>query len=171
MSGFHWWQRLEHRDWTYAERPILGFRPDILHASLVWPQHCCLAALTQVSNIDRLLAIWQTLNWDSWFTSDASPPSTGPLPPFHHQFASGVVDYFKSDDVRQWLNFGYQYDVLERKLGERDEDYVKRIKAYVETTYQNTGRVLLNDRGNLFKDSKREGDTYHDYLINVLYDR
>lgn len=122
-------------------------------------------------NIDRLLAIWQTLNSDSWFASDASPPSTDPLPPFHHQFASGAIDYFKSDDVRQWLSFGYQYDVLERKSGESDEDYVTRIKVYVETTYQSTGRVLLNDHDNLFKDIKIQDHTYDDYLIDVLYDR
>ncbi|MCJ1261407.1 hypothetical protein MMC22_001271 [Lobaria immixta] len=105
-------------------------------------------------NIDRLLAIWQILNWDCWFASDASPSSTEPLTPFHHRFDSGKVGYFNSDDS-----------------DESNKDYVTRIKVYVEKTYQNTGRVLLNDHNNLYKDITVKDHTYDDYLIDVLYDR
>ena len=125
----------------------------------------------QASNIDRLLAIWQTLNSKSWFVSDASPPAGDPLPPFHHRFQSGAVDYFSSDDLRIWTQYGYQYDVLQRIAGESDADYISRIKTYVDTTYRNTGQILLRDNGNLFKDIYIQDDTYDDYLIDVLYDR
>jgi hypothetical protein len=106
------------------------------------------------------------LNPDTWFASDASPPSTDRLPPFHHKFTSGEVDYFTSDDVRDWVNFGYQYDMLEQKLGESKDDYITRIKVYIATTYQNTGHVLLKDRDNLFKDVNIQDHTYDDYVID-----
>ncbi|KAK3690182.1 tyrosinase [Podospora appendiculata] len=125
------------------------------------------------ANIDRLLALWQTVNPDSWFESDASPSATDKLTPFHHKFASGKVDYFNSDNVRDWTNFGYTYDVLERKPDETDEEYIKRINVYISTTYSsNTGDVLLGDQGKLFTgDLKVTDHTYDDYLIDVLYDR
>ena len=143
----------------------------------------CLAVLIHGSNIDRFLAIWQVLYWEARFPSKdppefsiprdplKNPSPRDPLPPFHHQFASGTVDYFKSNDLREWWRFGYQYDVLVRKTGETDAAYIARIKAYVEKTYENTGRILLDDQKLLFKDIKIENHGYDDYLIDVCYDR
>jgi len=61
--------------------------------------------------------------------------------------------------------------MLEQKPGESKDNYITRIKVYVETTYQNTGHVLLKDRDNLFKDVIIQDHTYDDYVIDVLYDR
>ncbi|KAK3320228.1 hypothetical protein B0T19DRAFT_479192 [Cercophora scortea] len=125
------------------------------------------------ANIDRLLALWQTVNPNSWFEGDASPSATDKLTPFHHKFASGKVDYFNSDDVRDWTNFGYTYDALERKPDETDAEYIKRINVYISNTYSsNTSDVLVGDKGKLFTgDLKVTDHTYDDYLIDVLYDR
>ncbi len=61
--------------------------------------------------------------------------------------------------------------MLERTPGESDTAYIARIKAYVETTYSSTGRLLLRDSGRLFKHVKVQDHTYDDYLIDVTYDR
>lgn len=74
--------------------------------------------------------------------------------------------------MREWWRYGYDYDVLAPQPGEtRDSPaYLVRIKQYVETTYASTGRVLLRDEGALFKE-KTQDSPFHDYIIDVLYDR
>lgn len=130
--------------------------------------------LMPISNIDRILAIWQTLHSNSWWPpTDDDPPATDKLSPFHHQFPNGAIDYFDSNDVRDWTTLGYQYDVLKRQSSEEDAAYLARIRAWVEHTYASTGRVLLRDNRGLIPDIEGDaaGRTYYDYLINVLYDR
>ncbi|KAK0752740.1 common central domain of tyrosinase-domain-containing protein [Schizothecium vesticola] len=106
------------------------------------------------ANVDRLCAIWQTLNWSMWFTNTGTqPPSTSDLPPFH-MFDGSQVRYFNSDDVRETRN---------------SPAYLDRVREYVETTYPSTGRVLLHDEGKLFKEVR--SNSYDDYIIDVLYDR
>jgi tyrosinase len=120
------------------------------------------------SNVDRLAAIWQTLNPDTWFIQGDSPTSKDILTPFHKTDAK----YFTSDDVRDWTTLGYQYDGLQRDSNETDDAYMKRIKKSIEKLYSsNTGRVLLADRASLFRQVKVQDHTYDDYVIDVLYDR
>lgn len=93
------------------------------------------------------------------------------MTPFHHKFESPTkeVRYFNSNDLQHWCKFGYQYDTLERKKDESDDKYVARITEYIEKTYPSTGRLCLEDSSKLF--GKDHGDTYNDYIIDVLYDR
>ncbi|KAF3015587.1 hypothetical protein E8E14_008401 [Neopestalotiopsis sp. 37M] len=127
------------------------------------------------ANIDRLTAIWQTLNPHAWFTTVAGqPPANSDLTPFHHEFQAPMkeVRYFNSDDLQNWSQFGYQYDDLDelkREKGESDENYFDRIRAHIETKYSSTGRVVLQDRSNII--GQRTGNTYNDYIIDILYDR
>ena len=126
--------------------------------------------LTGASNIDRLWAVWQVLYPDSWFTSQDAPGPQSSLEPFHHDFSgSRGVDYFNSDDTRDWQGLGYQYDVLQRNQGETDPQYQARIKAWIDATYPHTGNVLTRDKHRLLGDVK--DNTYDDYVVNLLYDR
>jgi len=143
------------------------------------------------ANIDRILALWQTVNPpskehpESWFLDGDEPKAKDPLPPFHRLDSdTGKVEYFNSNDTQDWTNYGYQYDILARKESnsntdseESDQEYINRLTTYISHAYpKNTGSVLLRDKGNLFshndiKNSADGGHEYDDYLIDVLYDR
>ncbi|RFN51310.1 di-copper centre-containing protein [Fusarium flagelliforme] len=92
--------------------PLAAFDP------IFWLHHC---------NVDRLIAIWQTLHDDQWFVDDdvrnkeqgnfflefAHPgKATDKLRPFH----DGDGKYFTSNDVREVTKLGYTYKGLERWL-------------------------------------------------------
>lgn len=60
------------------------------------------------SNIDRLTAMWQMLNWDKWFDDKNSLPTRdSQLTPFHKT----TTTFWKSDDVRDWKALGYEYEI------------------------------------------------------------
>ena len=66
------------------------------------------------SNIDRLFAIWQVINEDTWWPTDLSdtdPESTTPLSPFRH--TAGNTDWWTSDLSRKCADFGYTYPDLD----------------------------------------------------------
>ena len=128
------------------------------------------ADASHFSNIDRQLAIWQTLNESAWFEDSDEPKSSDELPPFHHKTKTGQIAIYTSDAVRDWTSLGYQYDVLERKAGENNDAYIARIKAYLDS-YQNTGQFLMRAPENLLGPEKVKDNIYPDYLIDVLYDR
>ncbi|KAK0662965.1 putative tyrosinase [Cercophora samala] len=124
-------------------------------------------------NIDRITAIWQTLNDKAWFKS--SVLAKRELYPFRGPREDGKIDYFTSNDVRDWTRFGYQYDLLEHRDGEDEHQYRKRILAFIDRSYLSTGQILLKDESHLFHDgsdteSFAEQD-FDDYLIDVVYDR
>ncbi|KAK2010582.1 hypothetical protein LZ32DRAFT_619739 [Colletotrichum eremochloae] len=56
---------------------------------------------------------------------------------------------------------------------ETDDQYLKRVNAYIDETYHNTGRILREDKGGLFQKSHDVASdaVYDDYMINVSYDR
>ena len=83
------------------------------------------------SNIDRLLAIWQTLNQDQWIDKDQG--STDPLYPFHN--GQGDKQIFKSDDVKVWTEFGYQYQLLHKHTDESQQQYLQRIQTWLAQNY------------------------------------
>ena len=64
------------------------------------------------SNVDKQLAMWQTLNPTRWFDnlskSDSGP--TVPLTPFHKDTKFTM---YTSNDCRDWTKLNYQYDDLE----------------------------------------------------------
>lgn len=79
--------------------PIAAFDP------VFWLHHC---------NVDRLLAIWQTINKTIWWPSDldnSEPDSTTSLTPFRH--TAGDTDWWTSDLSRNCTDFGYTYPDLD----------------------------------------------------------
>ena len=125
------------------------------------------------SNIDRLLAIYQTLYPHNWFLGSDKPPSNASLKPFYHAFPgdhTSETRLFTSDDVRDWTKFGYQYDLLQRQPGESQDEYIARINTWVKSNYNGTAAVLLKDPKGLFNGAF-EDQSYPDYIIDVIYDR
>ncbi|KAM0425576.1 hypothetical protein ACHAPT_009107 [Fusarium lateritium] len=168
-----------------SDVPVAAFDP------IFWLHHC---------QIDRLLAMWQSLNWNLWWDQAASQnPSSNPnlgkdkpieadttpfddLKPFHKY--DGKPDYWNSNDCRDWTKLGYQYDSLVPDAaavmpnGDLDEQHYKTdLLAYVERTYPGAGLVVKKIRspgtGIDAPDGLLEetGEPFPDYIINVVYDR
>ncbi|KIW08130.1 uncharacterized protein PV09_01064 [Verruconis gallopava] len=139
--------------------PVASFDP------IFYFHHC---------NIDRQLAIWQTLHPNNWFDgSDVhDPKSSDPLFPFWHRDENSEWRPYTSNDIQAWTKLGYQYDVLARRSDEdKDDDkYLDRIKAYVDS-YKSTSNAILNSKRSIFGNAKLAPDTYPDYIVDVLYDR
>ncbi|KAM7210463.1 Di-copper centre-containing protein [Rhypophila decipiens] len=144
--------------------PVAAFDP------IFFMHHC---------NIDHYFAMWQTLYDNVWFTDKDTPSPLDDLPPFRHKFdGERGVDYFNSDDIRDWTTLGYQYDVLQRRTGEDDAAYKQRIRSHITDSYPHTGDVILKDRHGVFSSHGEVGGSVlfadqgvDDYVINVIYDR
>ncbi|KUI74465.1 Tyrosinase [Cytospora mali] len=119
-----------------AEVPVAAFDP------IFWLHH---------SNIDRLNAIWQSLNPEKWFDDDySSVTRENELKPFRND--QGF--FFKSDFVRDWRKFNYDYAITS---GNRD------------------GRQIMQDVERLYGQKTKEHyqgcPQREDYIITVKYDR
>ncbi|KAF8534625.1 common central domain of tyrosinase-domain-containing protein [Trichophaea hybrida] len=138
-----------------------GHMSDPLVASfdpIFWLHHC---------NVDRQMAIWQTLNPDKWFDQPLSgdPQPTDVLQPFHID-TKGTT--YNSNMIRDWKALGYQYDTLMPPLhvldatGQLDRDsYLSHLKRHLNERYSN-------------KEKDRPGNIdghKNDYIINIIYDR
>ena len=123
------------------------------------------------SNIDRLLAIYQTLYPNNWFLPSDKPSSESSLKPFYHTFPEGTTRLYNSDDVRNWTQYGYQYDMLQHQPGESQDEYITRINAWVKSNYGGTAKLLVKDPKKLFEGVNIQDHTYDDYIIDVIYDR
>ncbi|KAI0422786.1 tyrosinase [Xylaria grammica] len=90
-----------------SQIPVATFCPTF------WLHHC---------NIDRLFALWQTLNPDKWFETDIQRffdqkivgsgsviTNKTPLRPFHKDTGG---TYWTPDDARDWFKLGYTYPEL-----------------------------------------------------------
>ncbi|PWY95168.1 Di-copper centre-containing protein [Aspergillus sclerotioniger CBS 115572] len=96
--------------------PVAAFDP------IFWLHHC---------NIDRLTAIWQSLNPDKWFDDDSQQSRNDDLKPFHKDNNA----FYKSDDVRYWRKLNYDYaitqipgnDLCQVRNPEEIEDDVRRL--------------------------------------------
>ncbi|RYP56444.1 hypothetical protein DL770_010828 [Monosporascus sp. CRB-9-2] len=98
-------------------------------------------------NVDRQFAIWQALNVDNtanWFqNSDEQLPDDGtwsikaatidtpetPLAPFHKDTEG---KYFISDDIKDWMKWGYSYPELQPWLDKYKTDGKFNKKLYIE---------------------------------------
>ncbi|KZT33401.1 Di-copper centre-containing protein [Sistotremastrum suecicum HHB10207 ss-3] len=145
--------------------PVAAFDP------IFWLHH---------NNIDRLFAIWQTLNPTAWFSDSSeqledpegnwsTAPHTIPTPksalaPFH----DGQGSYFDSDKVRDWLKYGYSYPELQPWRfyvnGVFDEqEYRKHVLEEVKILY---GGHIVETFTSAFG-----GEKHEDYIVNVEYPR
>ncbi|KAI8240174.1 hypothetical protein K4K55_001084 [Colletotrichum sp. SAR 10_96] len=103
------------------------------------------------TQIDRLFAIWQALNWEKWWNGtepdhpdpdhppvapDADDNRRTPLQPFHLKDNDPEKQAYTADLTRDWNKLGYSYDVLEE---------IAKVDP--------------------------EEATWNDYIINVDYDR
>ncbi|KAL2038420.1 hypothetical protein N7G274_008759 [Stereocaulon virgatum] len=79
-----------------SDVPVAAFDP------IFWHHH---------ANLDRILAMWQTLDWDKWFDAHQKddPLPSDPLLPFHTDTEKHP---WSSDRARSWIKLGYQYDDL-----------------------------------------------------------
>jgi tyrosinase len=109
--------------------------------------------LTHPSNIDRLWAIWQALNPNSYvidkvaqareanFTIAANTKLTGDseLKPF---YTSAATNFWKASDVKNTTPFNYAYPETQRWLYPNDQAYQAAVKRSVTTQYG--GNVINN---------------------------
>lgn len=152
--------------------------------------------LTLNSNIDRLCATWQALNWNKWWDSQQPLRENSPnvkdrtpddfLEPFHTKDNGDVnTDVWTSNKARDWTKLHYQYDDLVPKStailsdGTLDaEKYKMDLRSFIQETYSSTSSIIqkaLDDpnkeNGVFFGDHHVKQRSWNDYAINVIYDR
>lgn len=100
------------------------------------------------ANVDRLFALWQTINPDSYVPSATAPHSTWvipsgaslnadyPLEPFNKDASS----YWTSNDVRDWTALGYTYPEFITSDGEKSD-----IATYINGLYGNKPTLSASD--------------------------
>ncbi|KAB8274760.1 common central domain of tyrosinase-domain-containing protein [Aspergillus minisclerotigenes] len=117
--------------------PVAAFDP------IFWLHHC---------NIDRLTAIWQTVNSGSWFNDDKSKVSKDDdLRPFH-RFCEKTrkVVFFRSDDVKDWRSLNYDYAITKD---------ASRIGKEIFDLYGQRTKEVYKDFG------------AEDYILSIRYSR
>ncbi|KAI1084788.1 common central domain of tyrosinase-domain-containing protein [Whalleya microplaca] len=161
-----------------SDVPVAAFDP------IFWLHHC---------NVDRLVAIWQALNWSSWWDSPEpgennvpDPTPKDPLMPFHTKDnGDPKKDFWTSEMARDWTKAYYQYDDLQPQASAvnpdntlNEEKYIEDLRAYIHSTYPNTAEYARDifDMQNVPNDKFFGGhnearQTWDDYIINVVYDR
>ncbi|KAM0228209.1 hypothetical protein ACHAP5_012004 [Fusarium lateritium] len=161
-----------------SDVPVAAFDP------IFWLHH---------TQIDRLLAIWQSLYPSLWW--DKNEPGEGnvrddqpddPLFPFHDKKdGDPVKDVWTSNKCRDWTVFNYQYDDLqtlsEKALdneGALDESkFQDLLQAYIQKTYPTTQHLLCDiKKAPIVKipdglRPKPGSNSWYDYIINIKYDR
>ncbi|CAM1500554.1 Fc.00g097160.m01.CDS01 [Cosmosporella sp. VM-42] len=148
------------------------------------------------SQIDRLQAIWQSLNWDLWWDQNEAGGDNvrddqpeGFLYPFHTKDnGDREKDVWTAEACRDWTVFNYQYDDLmdlsQKALlddGTNNEEKFKELLlAYINQTYPSTGQLIEDTKcnGDLtipdgleLPGGDRRNKPWNDYIINVVYDR
>ncbi|KAM0421046.1 hypothetical protein ACHAPT_011117 [Fusarium lateritium] len=142
-----------------SDVPVAAFDP------IFWLHHC---------NIDRLLSMWQALNWDKWWDTQEPPPPEetdkdgkkkenvpDPTPdddllPFHRiETEQHDTGFYTSELVRDWTKLNYTYDTLAPapvallSNGSLNEElYRAELLAKINTLYTSTGEYyskLLED--------------------------
>jgi tyrosinase len=155
--------------------------------------------LRNSSNVDRLFAIWQALNWKKWW--DASDSSshpdeektdnrTSPLEPFHFKDEHDQVNTYASDTCRDWTKFGYTYDDLDNAVSDgvldgskrlRESLYIAALRKNLSFLYPGSAHAISAIRQSdrltppgLDKPEDQygpDGGRWQDYIVNISYDR
>ncbi|KAL2690149.1 hypothetical protein Neosp_004217 [[Neocosmospora] mangrovei] len=148
-----------------SDVPVAAFDP------IFWLHHC---------NIDRLLSMWQALNWNKWWDTKEpaapdmkdrmgrpmknlpDPTPCDPLLPFHNVKTDKPDDqpdkgFWTSEGVRDWTKLGYTYDILtpapialDENGALNEEVYTAELLAKINSTYTSTGEYYRK----LYEDEK-----------------
>ncbi|KAI1191479.1 tyrosinase [Nemania serpens] len=149
-----------------SQIPVATFDPTF------WLHHC---------NIDRLFAIWQSLNPDKWFETDVQRffdqkivgsgtliTNETPLRPFHKD-TTGTV--WTPEDTRDWFKLGYTYP----ELPTRKVDSTK-LRKMINDTYGMTRKealMLANSAASVpgMEVLDDKGVKTFDYALSIKYSK
>ncbi|KAJ4347797.1 uncharacterized protein N0V89_009167 [Didymosphaeria variabile] len=163
-----------------SQIPVAAFDP------LFWFHHC---------NIDRLFALWQTLNPDKWLRVDIQKPfpyktigmgdivtDKTPMRPFHKD-ETGTV--WMPSDARDWYKLGYTYpelqpwnvkpgaDMRTELLEQVTEAYGinrKQALAMAQNPQDVPGSVEINDK-NPEWNKDAASVAMNDYALSIKYSK
>lgn len=146
--------------------------------------------VTFCSNIDRLVALWQTLYPYAWFTDPSQqlidpgcyyvPPYSTPSPQTPlHPFRDGEAKLYTSDSIRDWFKFNYSYPELQPWLDKYKVDgkfspelYYDDVVTQMNKLYGPLKVELQNLRPHALPENLTEGEFVHpDYLVDIEYSR
>ncbi|GAB1310590.1 tyrosinase [Madurella fahalii] len=155
-----------------SQIPVATFDP------IFWLHHC---------NLDRLFAIWQTLNPEKWFAADQTRPfdqkvigmgevvtSKTPFRPFHKD-EKGTV--WNADDARDWFSLGYTYPELQPWTSNEDQEArVAALLRGITDTYAVSRKeaLELGKPGSKLSgvvDVKDGGVALNDYAVSIQYSK
>ena len=104
------------------------------------------------------------MNRDKWFDKpqDGDPTPESALIPFHYDTKKSR---WTSNLCRDWLELRYQYDDLVRPTHTVTDEatYEDNLRAHLKVLYPSTSEII--------KQTGVVGETFDDYIINVVYDR
>jgi hypothetical protein len=140
-----------------------------------------------LSNLDRLFAIWQTLNPDKWFAADQTRPfdqqvigmgkvvtSKTPFRPFHKD-EKGTV--WNADDAKDWFSLGYTYPELRpwASSGDKEAREAELLRGITDMYGVSRKEALeLGKPGSKLTgvvDVKDGGVALNDYAVSIRYSR
>lgn len=107
-----------------------------------------------------------------WFDhpQPKDPASNSPLLPFH---VDKNKNHWNSDMCRDWTKLHYEYDDLMPQPEAINPDgsinkprYLADLTAHINTLYPSTSQIVKGTLGHTLAEGK-----FHDYIINVVYDR
>ncbi|KAI1662837.1 tyrosinase [Daldinia decipiens] len=154
-----------------SQIPVATFDP------VFWLHHC---------NLDRLFAIWQTLNPGKWFETDNQRyfdqkiigsgdviTNKTPLRPFHKD-EMGTV--WTPDDTRDWFKLGYTYPELKtgKETGAQllemvNKTYgITRQEGLQMTDVPKGMEIIDNEYG---QDAGKGGVKMNDYALSIRYSK
>ena len=122
-----------------------------------------------LSNIDRLLAIWQQLHPNEWFDSNDPRNGDTPLQPFHTDSSNNI---WTSNRCQFTKDLNYTYENLEEPSQPAKSDIsdvtgsenLAKLRKRINLLYGTTRQALQKNK------EKTEGNK-NDYVINIVYDR
>ncbi|KAL2845050.1 hypothetical protein BJY01DRAFT_247870 [Aspergillus pseudoustus] len=126
-------------------------------------------------NLDRLFAIWQTLNPDEWFDADTDGINprmrTAPLRLFHKDTAGTL---WTPSDARDWLQLGYTYPELQRWKYVGWPDQKAALMEYITLNYgvlrQQALRMVKSDvQIPGVVPTEKDGVAIKDYAVNIQF--
>ncbi|KAI3542090.1 hypothetical protein CABS02_10548 [Colletotrichum abscissum] len=134
-----------------ADLGVAAFDP------IFWLHHC---------NVDRQLAIFQSLNSVPWWSGQDvknDPASNDPLYPFHTDANFG---HWTSDALQYWTKLGYTYDDLTPSEESNAPTVTPEVLIGRLTAKYGILRNLLKENSH-----KNVAGLDNDFIINVLYNR